>query len=221
MLAKARNEKGEITIPGFYDDIKELSKEEKEKLDFSFDQPGYEKMFGTIPNGGETRFSPMESTCIRPTLEINGLNGGYSGEGFKTVIPAKAIAKVSCRLVPDQDPAKIVKAITTFLEENTPEGMEISIHSDGEGKGLRTPVETSAVDAVAKAYEDVLEKPSSYILCGGSIPIAQKLGETAGAHSVLFGYGLPGDCIHAPNEHFGIERIKLGMATVGLSLIHI
>jgi acetylornithine deacetylase/succinyl-diaminopimelate desuccinylase-like protein len=218
ILGKARDESGAITIPGFYDDILELSEEEREKLDISFDENDYKELFGGLPNGGEDGFNPMERTCIRPTLEINGIRGGYSGEGFKTVIPAKAIAKVSCRLVPNQDPEKIVELVSAFIRENTPEGMQVEIIGDGQGKGLRTPVNTAAVEAVAKAYEDVLGIPSSYILSGGSIPIAQKLAEVAGAHSVLFGYGLPGDCIHAPNEHFGIERIKFGLATVARAL---
>lgn len=218
ILAKMRAPDGKILIPGFYDDVETLTKEEKSQLDLSFDLEEYKQFFGGLPNGGEKSFSPIESSWLRPTLEVNGIGGGYSGEGFKTVIPAKASAKISCRLVPNMNPDKISKSVIDFIKSNVPEGMEVNIHADGQGAALRTPLDTPGVKAVKQAFEEVTKHTTSYILSGGSIPIAEKLANAASAKTVLFGYGLPGDNLHAPNEHFGVERIKLGMATVGRAL---
>ncbi len=218
ILGEMRDKDGKITIPNFYDDVDTISDEERSKLDLEFDLEEYKEFFGGLPNGGEKEFSALESSWIRPTLEINGISGGYAGEGFKTVIPAKAIAKVSCRLVTSQDPDKITASVVKFIESRIPEGMEVSIHADGEGAALRSPIETSGVAAVAQAFEEVSGHETKYILSGGSIPIAEQLAIAADAKTVLFGYGLPDDNIHAPNEHFGIDRIKLGMAVVARSL---
>ena len=218
ILGKMRSADGKVLIPGFYDDVEILTEEEKSQLDLSFDLEEYKHFFGGLPNGGEKGFTPIESSWLRPTLEINGIGGGYSGEGFKTVIPAKATAKISCRLVPNMNPEKISNSIIEFIKANTPEGMNVEIHADGQGAALRTPLDTPGVKAVKEAFEDVTGHKTSYILSGGSIPIAAKLGAAANAKTVLFGYGLPGDNLHAPNEHFGVERIKLGMATVGKAL---
>ena len=218
ILSEARDKNGKITIPNFYDDVDVISEEEKSQFDLEFDLDEYKELFGGLPNGGEKDFSALESSWIRPTLEINGISGGYAGEGFKTVIPAKAIAKVSCRLVSSQDPKKITDSVIKFIESRIPEGMEVSIHADGEGAALRSPIETSGVKAVAQAFEEVSGHKTNYILSGGSIPIAEQLAIAANAKTVLFGYGLPNDNIHAPNEHFGIDRIKLGMAVVARSL---
>ena len=218
ILSEARDKNGKITIPNFYDDVDVISEEEKSQFDLEFDLDEYKELFGGLPNGGEKDFSALESSWIRPTLEINGISGGYAGEGFKTVIPAKAIAKVSCRLVSSQNPKKITDSVVKFIESRIPEGMEVSIHADGEGAALRSPIETSGVKAVAQAFEEVSGHKTNYILSGGSIPIAEQLAIAANAKTVLFGYGLPNDNIHAPNEHFGIDRIKLGMAVVARSL---
>lgn len=218
ILGSMRDSEGRVTIEGFYDDVDEISEEERSKLDLRFDLEEYKDHFGGLPNGGEKKYNPLESSWIRPTLEINGINGGYSGEGFKTVIPAKAVAKVSCRLVTSQNPQKISDSVVKYIKDRIPKGMEVSIHADGEGAALRTPIETAGVKAVAQAFTEVSGHKAGYILSGGSIPIAEKLAKAAQAKTVLFGYGLPNDNIHAPNEHFGIERIKLGMAVVARSL---
>ena len=218
ILSKMRDSDGKVLIPGFYDNVIEISEAEKKELDLSFDLEEYKQLFGGLPNGGEKNYSPIESSWTRPTLEINGIGGGYSGEGFKTVIPAKATAKISCRLVPNMDPSKITNSVIEFIKARIPEGIEVNIHADGEGAALITPINTPGVKAVKQAFEEVTGHKTSYILSGGSIPIAEKLGNAANAKTVLFGYGLPGDNLHAPNEHFGVERIKLGMATVGRAL---
>ncbi|HMO17072.1 MAG TPA: M20/M25/M40 family metallo-hydrolase [Oligoflexia bacterium] len=223
LLAKLRNEEtGEIKIPGFYDDVAILSDEQKKSYSLALDPEFYRNMFHAEMNGGEKNYSPLESAWLRPTLEINGLSGGYAGPGFKTVIPAKATAKISARLVPDQNPKNIAKLISDYLTEHTPSGLKLEITnvSDG-GYPFRSSADSKACLIARKAYEGVLGLPCENILAGGSIPIAADLQMATSAETVLIGYGLPDDQIHAPNEHFGIDRIKKGMATFGaiLSLI--
>ncbi len=215
VLAKARDEAGRITIPGFYDKVTELSEEEKSNIDFRFDEKDFTATFGASAKGGESEYSPVESCWLRPTMEINGINGGYTGEGFKTVIPAIASAKVSFRLVPDQTPEELTELFRKFLHENVREGIEIEVESDHGGPPLRTSPESFVAKASAKAYADVNELECRYILCGATVPITRPLAEAAGADPVLLGYGLPTDRWHSPDEHFGIDRFRLGLATIG------
>ncbi len=215
LLASVRNKEGAVTIPGFYDDVQPLSKEEKSQLALDFDVQAYEATFGTKPTGGEAAFSPVERNWIRPTLEINGINGGYSGTGFKTVIPAKATAKVSCRLVPKQDPMKIGKLVAHYLESHAPAGthVKVTIHP-GVGQAVRASIDSAVTKAFATAYAEVFQKPCEYIYAGGSIPVVPELATACGGEVVMVGLGLPDDCIHAPNEHFGVERIEKGFLTI-------
>ncbi len=216
ILDSLRDSSGKILVPEFYDDVRKVAPETKEKLSFDFQAEQYEAAFGAKPTGGELSLSPLESGWLRPTLEINGLGGGYSGEGFKTVIPAKAIAKISCRLVPDQDPEDIGNKIKSFIQQNTPEGVTstLTIHP-GTGKAVRTRPDSEIAQASAKAFSEVFDKPCSYILEGASIPVTPELTKASGGSVLLIGYGLPGDQIHAPNEHFGLERFKKGFVTIG------
>jgi acetylornithine deacetylase/succinyl-diaminopimelate desuccinylase-like protein len=210
-LATVRDESGKITIPHFYDDVTPLNKEEKRHLSSHFDAQQYQEEFGAKPTGGEREYSPLERGRTRPTLEINGISGGYAGEGFKTVIPSKAIAKISCRLVPNQDPKKIGRLVANFLESKAPIGTTIQVHiHEGYGKAVRANIDSQAVKAFAKAYEEVFSTVCEYLYAGGSIPIVPALEEACGGETVLLGLGLPGDCIHAPNEHFGLKRIEQG-----------
>lgn len=211
VLSEARNELGEITIPHFYDDVVALSDKEKALLSSAFDSDKYREEVGAAPTGGEHKYPPLERGRTRPTFEVNGISGGYSGDGFKTVIPAKARAKVSCRLVPNQDPEKIGRLVANFLESRAPEGttIRVEIH-EGHGKAVRANINSKVVAAFAKAYEEVFNTPCEYIYAGGSIPIVPMLKEACGGEVVLLGLGLSGDCIHAPNEHFGLRRIEQG-----------
>lgn len=211
ILSDIRDSTGKIAIPGFYDNVKPVSEEEKKQIALSFDENQYEQMFGSKPTGGEKEFSPRERVWLRPTLEINGICGGYCGEGFKTVIPAKASAKISCRLVPDQDPEQIGSLVANFLENHAPEGtkVQVTIHSGG-GKAIRANPNSLVARAFSKAYEDVFQKPCEFIFEGGSIPIIPKLAEASHSQVVLVGLGLADDQIHAPNEHFGVDRFEQG-----------
>lgn len=211
VLAKCRDDKGQITIPGFYDDVRTVEGKERDLLFLDFDHESYLEAFGAHPTGGETSLSPMERAWTRPTFEINGINGGYTGDGFKTVIPALASAKISCRLVPDQDPEKIGTLVAEHLKSLAPEGVEIEVNVHaGSGGACRSDLNSLGVKAFSKAYEEVYSKPIQYTYEGGSIPIINALAETSGSEVLLLGLGLPDDYMHAPNEHFGIDRLQKG-----------
>lgn len=214
LLAKVRDANGRILIPGFYDDVEELSASQRERLNMNFDAKLYEKTFAAQPIGGEKGFSPHESNWLRPTFEINGLSGGYGGLGFKTVIPAKAMAKISCRLVPKQDPDKVSAQVASFLKQHCPKGLKLTVTEHGGGKPARGDPDSPIARATADAYQEIFGAPCQLILSGGSIPISADLAETSGAEIVYFGTGLPDDQIHAPNEHFGLDRFEKGFHLV-------
>jgi len=209
-LAKLWDEQGKVTVPGFYDDVEELSSEDRARLDQHFDIEEYKKNFGIKTFKGEQGFSLLESNWIRPVLELNGIGGGYTGAGFKTVIPAVATAKISCRLVPHQNPEKIQKSIESFLREHLPKEMDVRIDFHQGAPAFRSSFDSPIVKMAAKAYEEVFGKKCRFMLCGASIPIVVELQKASGAETALIGVGLPDDDIHAPNEHFGLDRFELG-----------
>ena len=217
MLARARcPETGKILVPKFYDRVITLDLNERKELSIELPEGFYENIFASKTNGGEKEFSALESAWIRPTLEINGIAGGYAGKGFKTVIPATATAKVSCRLVPDQDPDEIADLVMAFFKSNCPEGIKLEISDiSTAGKPFRNPSNTKLGIITREVIEEVTGKKCVNILAGGSIPITANLAKTLNADTLLIGFGLPEDQIHAPNEHFGVDRIKLGHATIG------
>lgn len=210
-LAKLRDANGKVNVPGFYDEVAELSPQERKQLSLDFDAKEYESQYGAVPAGGEKSHSPLESNWLRPTIEINGIYGGYSGTGFKTVIPAKAGAKVSCRLVSNQDPKVIAHRVSTFIEKSAPEGvrLKVKVHKGG-GKAVNAQASSFVAKAFAKAYEEVFSKPCEFVYTGGSIPIVTELALVSGGQTVLIGVGLATDRIHAPNEHFGVDRLEKG-----------
>lgn len=218
LLSTLHNDKGEVTVPGFYDDVAGLSEKDKSLLSTSFNEKEYNQKFG-LATGGEKSFVGIERTWIRPTLEINGINGGYTGTGFKTVIPAKASAKISCRLVSNQDPMKIAECVEKYLRSQAPENTQVRIirHS-GYGTPISANINQSITKCFAKAFEEVFRVPCEYIFCGGSIPIVTDLAKTAESEIILMGLGLDTDCIHAPNEHFGLDRIKQGILVMALAI---
>lgn len=215
LLASLHDQTNRVTIPGFYDDLTELSSEGKKEINFEFDHARFHSQFGFEPTGLETGFGPHESSWLRPTLEINGISGGYAGPGFKTVIPAKATAKISCRLVPNQSPEKIASLVKDFLIKKTPKGLKTTVEIlPGNGAGFRTNPKAKIVKLMEESYTQVFQKPCQKILIGGSIPIAAELAKVSGAEMVLVGLGLPDDRIHAPNEHFGLDRLEIGFLTI-------
>jgi acetylornithine deacetylase/succinyl-diaminopimelate desuccinylase-like protein len=170
--------------------------------------------FGIEAIGGEKGKDLAENNTFRPTLEINGLGGGYTGAGFKTVIPAHATAKISCRLVPNQNPHKIFTEISAFLKKNVPVGMKIDITSHGGEGAFRGNPDSLLAKAVALASEEVTGRPCKNMLCGGSIPIVASMIRILETEVVGMGYGLSSDDIHAPNEHFDLARFEKGFLTI-------
>lgn len=215
MLAKLHDETGKVTIRHFYDEVVKISDQEKKEIDFEFNAERYRYLFGCPPSGGEKDLPFNESCWLRPTVEINGIWGGYTGAGFKTVIPSKAFAKISCRLVPNQDPDKIAALVTRFLQELTPKGLELKVEIyPGSGRGFRSSPKARIAQLVSKSYGEIFQKPCKKIFIGGSIPIAVELCEAAEAQMALVGVALPSDRIHAPNEHFGLDRFEKGYLTI-------
>lgn len=220
ILASLRDDQGKVTLPGFYEEVIELTKEEKKAINFDFDVKEYEATYQAKPTGGEKSYSPMQSATIRPTLEINGLSGGYTGKGFKTVIPQEALAKVSCRLVPNQDPKKILNALQDYIKKNLPEGMEVTFEPDkNPARAFRCPPKSPVVEVASKAFEKVFQRPCHKILCGGSVPIVAELQIASKAQTIGLGLALDTDKFHAPNEHFSLDRLEKGIYVM-LQLFH-
>lgn len=221
MLAGMWDEKGRVTIPHFYDDVQELSKEHLAMVDMTVDEEEYQRSFGVKAFCMEEGCSIKEANWLRPALEINGMSGGYTGMGFKTVIPAKASAKISCRLVPDQDPEKIGKAIIEYFQHATPKGIQTRVDLHHGDAAYRSGMDSFIVKTAALAYEEVFGKPCQYLYCGASVPIVGSLARATKAEVAMMGVGLPDDDIHAPNEHFGLDRFELGYLIIGriLSLL--
>ncbi len=218
LLSQLWDSNGKVAIPRFYDEVEETTEEERNRFAFRYDEKSYSKEFGVGAIGGEKGLSLAENNVFRPTLEINGISGGYAGAGFKSVIPAKAVAKLSCRTVPRQDPAKLSRLITRFLEERVVPGMKIKVVDLGGEPSFRGSPDSQLAKAVAQAAEEVTGKACKNILCSASIPIVAKMIRELGVEVVGMGYGLPTDDIHAPNEHFDMGRFELGYLTVARTL---
>jgi len=207
LLAKLYDQNGHVAVDGFYEDVIASKEQYPERHEKAY----YTKEFGIEAFAAEKL---LEANVLRPTLEINGIGGGYFGAGFKTVIPAQAIAKISCRLVPGQDPEKIGKQVKAFLEKHSKKGMKLDVRIHGGAHAFRGNPHSKLAMAVAAASQAVMGKPCETVLCGGSIPVLAALSQHLGVETVGMGYGLPTDNIHAPNEHFDFQRMENGFLTV-------
>lgn len=218
LLAKLYDDSGRVAVDGFYDGVVEPSEEEKKVYPPQHDEVYYREQFGIEAFGAEKGRSLQEANIFRPTLEINGIGGGYSGPGFKTVIPAKAVAKISCRLVPNQDPVKIGQLIKVFLEKHSVKGMKLDVTLHSGARAFRANAHSKLAMAVSGAATEVCGKECRHVLSGASIPVVAALANVLGVETVGMGYGLPTDQIHAPNEHFDFRRFQLGFLTVASAI---
>jgi len=222
LLAGMWDQKGCVQIPHFYEGVSPLSEKDRSHLDMTFDVEQYRKSFGVSSFCMEEGYAIKESNWLRPTLEINGMWGGYSGPGCKTVIPAKAFAKISCRLVPEQDPVKVAEAVAQYFTSSAPAGIHVEVDIHHGAPAYRSDFNTSIVKTVAASYEEVFGVPCQYLLCGASVPIVVDLAQASQAQVAMMGVGLSDDAIHAPNEHFGLDRFELGFLVIGriLNTLH-
>jgi len=215
MIASLHDENNHITIPGFYNNVEELSLEERaemEKAPFSLDE--YKKVLDIDAVYGEKGYSTNERNSIRPTLDVNGIWGGYIGEGAKTVIASKAYAKISMRLVPNQDWKKITELFKKHFESIAPAGVKVKVKPHHGGQGYVTPIDNIGYQAASKAYEATFGKTPIPQRSGGSIPIVALFEKELKSKIILMGFGLDSDAIHSPNEHFGIFNYLKGIETI-------
>ena len=216
MLAKLKDEEGRILIPGFYDEIIPPSPEELAAWhSLPFDEEHYRiTEVGSPKLVGEAGFSVLERTWARPTLDVHGMPGGFTGAGAKTVIPARALAKVSMRLVPGMNPLRSFELYKKYVEQIAPTGVEVPVRLVHSGDPCLIPVDNPFVRAATKALKEVWNHETVFIRSGGSIPIVGDFDRHLGAPSVMMGFGLPDDNIHAPNEKFCLKNFELGIQSV-------
>jgi len=215
MIASLHDENKHITVPGFYDKVEELTKAEREKMGKApFDLEKYKDAIGLNDVYGEKGFSTHERASIRPTLDVNGIWGGYIGEGAKTVIASKAYAKISMRLVPNQNWEEITDLFKKHFESIAPSGVTVEVKPHHGGQGYVTPIDGIEYQAANDAYKEVFGKDPIPQRSGGSIPIVSLFEEELQSKTILMGFGLDTDAIHSPNEHFGIWNYLKGIETI-------
>ena len=217
MIAKLIDENGHITIDGFYDNVLVVSDDERADMNKLKDNPeDFKKSIGLEGVEGEKGYTTLERTSIRPTLDCNGIWGGYTGEGAKTVIPSKAFAKISMRLVPYQTPDEITEKFTRYFEKIAPDNVRVKVNPHHGGMPYVLPSNTKEFTAAKKAMETAFGEEVLPFRSGGSIPITAMFEEVLGAKSVLMGFGLSSDAIHSPNEHFGLFNFYKGIESIPL-----
>ncbi|MGI9542098.1 MAG: dipeptidase [Cyclobacteriaceae bacterium] len=215
MISSLTDKKNRITIPGFYDQVVSLSDEERADLARApFDLEAYKEELEIDQVIGEEGFTTLERTGIRPSLDVNGIWGGYTGEGAKTVLPSKAYAKISMRLVPNQSSDKITELFDKHFKSIAPAGVKVQVQHHHGGEPAVTPTDSVAFKAASKAFEETWGKTPIPTRDGGSIPIVALFEEVLGLNTILFGFGLDSDAIHSPNESYGVENYLKGIETI-------
>ncbi|HEY4147811.1 MAG TPA: dipeptidase [Chitinophagaceae bacterium] len=215
MIASCHDENNHITIPGFYDDVTEASAEERKLMAKApFDEAAYKKDLGVKELWGEKGYTTNERTGIRPTLEVNGIWGGYTGEGAKTVLPSKAFAKVSARLVPNQSHHKITEKLIKYFTSIAPAGVTVKAEEHHGGEPYMTPIDSKAYKSAAKAVKATFGKDPIPVRGGGSIPICSLFEKELGIKIVFMGFGLDSDNLHSPNEKFDLVNFYKGIETI-------
>ena len=215
MIASLHDADGRITIPEFYDDVQDLSPAERHELGkVPFDQKAYNAQLGLAQESGEKGYTTPERASIRPTLDVNGIWGGYTGAGAKTVLPAKAFAKISMRLVPNQTPDRATEIFEKHFKAIAPPSVVVEVTPHHGGFPAVTPTDSAAFKAASRACEVTFGKPAIPVRGGGSIPIVAMFEEKLGIKSVLLGFGLDTDALHSPNEHYGLFNYYKGIETL-------
>lgn len=215
MIAKLQDEDNKITVPGFYDKVEVISQEEREEMARApYSEEKYKKALDINAVHGEKGFTTRERGSIRPTLDVNGMWGGYTGEGAKTVIASKAYAKISMRLVPHQDPDEITKLFKDYFESLAPEGVKVIVKPHHGAQPAVTPIDSSGYIAASNAMEKSFGTKPIPLRSGGSIPIVALFEEVLGLKTVLMGFGLDTDAIHSPNENYGLFNFYKGIETI-------
>jgi acetylornithine deacetylase/succinyl-diaminopimelate desuccinylase-like protein len=214
IISELKDENGHVSIPGFYDKVRPLSPEERERLkDIPFDEEAWLKESGAPQSWGEAEFSIKERIGIRPTLDVNGIIGGYTGPGRKTVLPSRVHAKISMRLVPDQDPNEIAKSFEQYVKKIAPPSVKVDVTICTTSVPSISQLHSPAMDAASDAYESVFDRKPVFLREGGSIPVVGQFQDVLGVESVMMGFGLPNDRIHSPNERFYLPNYYKGIET--------
>jgi acetylornithine deacetylase/succinyl-diaminopimelate desuccinylase-like protein len=215
IITKLTDDQYRINIPGFYDDVEEIPESERNELKKTpFRLEEFKESIGLTDTAGETGYSTLERIGIRPSLDVNGIWGGYTGDGTKTIIPSDAYAKISTRLVPHQVPEKIRELFEKYLLEIAPSGVIVSVKYLHGGAGYVSPLSSKAYHAASKAYEKAFGKKPLPVRSGGSIPIIAEFEKLLGLKSILMGFGLDSDAIHSPNENFRLNVFYKGIETI-------
>lgn len=215
IITKLKDENGKILIDGFYDDVIPLTENEREEYrKLPFDEEKYKQTLDIEEVFGEEGYTTLERVSARPTLDCNGIWGGFQGEGAKTVLPSKAGAKISMRLVPNQTPEKIEKLFTEFVKKIAPRSVKVEVKSLHGGKGALTSIESPAITAAVEALRKAFGRKPLFTREGGSIPVVSVFQELLKAPTILLGFGLPDENIHSPDEHFNLENFHKGIHTV-------
>lgn len=222
VLAQLHDAHGVVQIPGFYDDVRELPPEESEAWrNLAFDEAGFLGEIGLTRSVGEAGRTVLERIWSRPTCDINGIWGGYTGAGSKTVIPAHASAKISCRLVPGQDPNLVLHEIKNFLDARTPPDCRWDIACFGSSPGIEVPSDNAFMRAARAGLKDIFHKDAALIGMGGSIPVVGWMKDYLGLDTIMVGFGLDDDRIHSPNEKFEVKCLKNGIMSHAAILAHL
>jgi acetylornithine deacetylase/succinyl-diaminopimelate desuccinylase-like protein len=217
MIASCHDENNHITIPGFYEKVLELSSNDRNEMAKApFDINEFKKDLSIDEEWGEKNYSTNERTGIRPTLDVNGIWGGYIGEGAKTVLPSKAFAKISMRLVPNQNSTEISKLFQQYFESIAPNSVKVKVTPHHGGEPVVVPTDSKGFIAASKAMQDTFDKKPIPTKGGGSIPIVALFKKELGMDSILFGFGLDSDALHSPNEHYGLFNYYKGIETIPL-----
>jgi acetylornithine deacetylase/succinyl-diaminopimelate desuccinylase-like protein len=213
IVAALHHPDGSVAVDGFYDKVRPIDDAERAELAQLYSEEEFRAETGAPQPWGEAQYNLRERIVARPTLELNGINGGFTGEGRKTVLPAKATAKISCRLVPDQDPYEIEQLVRRQIEALTPPTVRVEIETLSYGHPIRVPTDSPAMQAAVRAYEKGFGARPIFMRKGGSLPAVALFSEMLGVPVILAGYGLPTDRVHGPNERFHLECYRRGLRT--------